>query len=62
MLTIGSPPAFNISTVIRSDPGALLFLSEGMAFLTSSVVIMNSFVDGSISRVVLGMDCKILSS
>ena len=36
MLTIGSPRACNTSAVIRSDPGALLFLSEDMAFLTSS--------------------------
>ena len=33
MLTIGSPPAFKTSAVIRSDPGALLFFSEDMAFL-----------------------------
>ena len=41
MLTNGSPPAFNVSAVIRSDPGASLFLSEDMTFLTSSFIIMS---------------------
>ena len=45
MLTIGSPPAFKTSAVIRSDPGALLFFSEDMAFLTSSFVIVSSSGD-----------------
>ena len=57
MLTIGSPLAFKTSTVIRSDPGALLFFSKDMAFFTSSFVIVSSSSDGSIPRVVLGMDC-----
>ena len=55
MSTIGFPPAFNTSAVIRSDPVALLFLSEDMAFLTSSFLIMSSAVDGSIPGVVLVM-------
>ena len=35
MLTFGFPPAFSTSAVIRSDPGALLFLSKEIAFLSS---------------------------
>ena len=56
MLTIGSPPAFKTSAVIRSDPGALLFFSEDMAFFICSFVIVSSSGDGSVPEVVLGMD------
>ena len=58
MLTNGSLPAFNISAMVRSDPGASLFLSEDMTFLTSSFIIMSSSVNGSTPGVVLGMDFK----
>ena len=62
MLTIGSPTAFKTSAVIRSDPGALLFFSKDMTFLTSSFVTASSSGDGSVPGVVLRMDCKIFSS
>ena len=61
MLTIGSPPAFNTSVLIKSDSVTLLFLSEDTAFLASSVI-KSSAVDGSIPGVMLRMDCKILPS
>lgn len=62
MLTIGSPSAFNTSATIMSDSGALLFLSEDMAFLTSFFVIMSFSIDGSIPVVLLEMDWKIFLS
>ena len=56
MLTIGSPSAFNTSATVMSDSGALLFLSEDMAFLTSFFVIMSFSIDGSMPVVLLEMD------
>ena len=55
MLTIVSPSAFNISATVMSDSGALSFLSEDMAFLTSFFVIMSFSIDGSIPVVLLEM-------